>query len=94
MTIPFTKRISVPSDVLVQEVEGEAVLLNVNSGRYFGLDEVGNRMWVALTTSDTIQAGYETLLAEYEVEEDRLRRDMHELIEKLLEQGLVRVDEN
>ena len=80
-----------PSDVLISEVGGESVLLNLKSERYFGLDEIGTRMWKALTTSDSIQMAYESLLAEYDVEDDRLRQDMDELIEKLVEQGLMEV---
>src|SRR5262249_46846096 len=45
MTIAFEKRLVVSKDVLVQELGGESVLLNLNGGRYFGLDEVGTRMW-------------------------------------------------
>src|SRR5262249_21254157 len=89
--ISFTQRASVPSDVLMQELQGEAVLLNVNSGRYFGLDEVGTRMWAAVTNADSIETAYKCLLAEYDVESDRLRVDLHNLLEKLVEHGLVEI---
>ena len=65
MTIPFSTRISVPPDVLVSALAGESVLLNLKSEKYFGLDEIGTRMWSALASSDSIQQAYETLLAEY-----------------------------
>jgi len=84
-----TKRIVVQPDVLVNVIDGESVLLNLKSECYFGLDEVGTRMWQVLTDSGTIQAAYETLLAEYEVEPDKLRQDLDELIEKLAAHGLV-----
>jgi hypothetical protein len=89
MAISLTTRISVPADVLVQELQGESVILNVNSGRYFGLDEVGSRMWQALTTSPSIQAAHEVLLGEYDVDAEVLRRDFHDFVEKLVEQGLL-----
>lgn len=91
MAITFAMRVTVPSDVLMQELDGESVFLNINSGCYFGLDEVGTRMWQVLTTSESIQAAYEVLLAEYEVDAEMLRRDVQELVEKLREQGLVEV---
>ena len=85
-------RVSVPSDVLVQDTLGdESVFLNLNTERYFGLDKVGTCMWKTLTTSESIQAAYEALLAEYDVEADLLRRDLIDLIERLLAQGLVEV---
>jgi hypothetical protein len=84
-------RASVPADVLVQELQGESVLLNVGTGRYFGLDEVGTRMWAVLTTAESLQAAYDTLLAEYDVDGQRLEGDFRTLVEKLVEHGLVEV---
>ena len=91
MAIPFSTRVSIPPDVLVSSLAGESVLLNLKSEKYFGLDEVGTRMWGALTSSDSIQDAYETLLAEYDVEAERLRHDLNDLIEKLVEQDLIEV---
>jgi hypothetical protein len=84
-------RVSVPADVLIQELQGESVLLNVGTGRYFGLDEVGTRMWAALTTTESLQAAYDTLLAEFDVDGQRLEGDLRNLVEKLVEQGLVEI---
>jgi len=89
LPVPFTARVKVPSHVLVQEVGGESVLLNLQNERYFGLDEVGTRIWSALTKEETIQSAYETLLREYEVEAEVLQSDIEELVQKLLENGLV-----
>ncbi|HET8671378.1 MAG TPA: PqqD family protein [Candidatus Saccharimonadales bacterium] len=91
MVIPFSTRISIPPDVLVSALAGESVLLNLKSEKYFGLDEVGTRMWGVLTSSGSIQEAYETLLAEYDVEAELLRKDLTDLIEKLVEQGLIEV---
>jgi len=92
MTILFTMRVSVPEHVLLRQIEGESVLLNINNERYFGLDEVGTRMWATLTSADSIQAAYEALLGEYEVDPKQLRQDLQILIEKLVENGLIEVD--
>jgi hypothetical protein len=91
MEISFRMRASVPADVLVQELQGESVLLNLQSGRYFGLDEIGTRMWAVLTSASSLQAAYDTLLAEYDVEGPRLERDLRALVEKLVDNGLLEV---
>jgi len=75
----------------VRQIEGESVLLNLQSEQYFGLDEVGTRMWVALTSANSIQEAYETLLGEYEVDAEKLRQDLQGLLEKLVEKGLIEV---
>jgi hypothetical protein len=81
--------ISIPDSVLIRELQGESVLLNLDTESYFGLDDVGTRMWAALTASPSIDAAYEVLLSEYEVEPERLRADLHDFIDKLAELGLV-----
>ena len=91
MLISFAQRVSVPSDVLIREVEGQSVILSLQSERYFGLDEMGTRMWTALTTCESIQAAYEALLSEYDVDGELLRRDLQDLIARLVEHGLVEV---
>ena len=89
MEITFSQRIRAPDDVLVQMLEGEAVLLNLNTESYFGLDEVGARMWTLLTESDSIQTAYEVLVEEYDVTPEQLRADLTDLIDRLAEQGLI-----
>jgi hypothetical protein len=84
-------RVTVPTHVMVREIQGESVLLNLNSERYFGLDAVGTRMWATLTTSASVQAAYEVLLGEYDVEAEQLRNNLQELIAKLVENGLLEV---
>ena len=91
MPISFTDRVKVPDDVLISGLQSESVILNLDSERYFGLDEVGTRMMSVLTTADSIQAAYETLLADYDVEGEVLRQDLIAIIEQLVEQGLVEV---
>ncbi len=89
MPISFTARVKVPAHVLVQEIGGESVLLNLENERHFGLDETGTRMWTALVTEGSIQAAYERLLGEYDVDAEKLRADIQDLLEKLVEHGLV-----
>lgn len=89
MTIDFTRRITVPDSVLLREVADEAVILNLDSESYFGLDAVGARMWRALIDADSIQAACDLLLVEYDVEAEQLRHDLSEFIDKLLQHGLI-----
>lgn len=91
MTIPFECRITVPQGVLVSEVGLESVFLNLKSSNYFGLDEIGTRMWKVLTTSETIQMAYNALLNEFETSEAQLQSDLDELIQKLSANGLIEI---
>ena len=85
-------KIRVPEDVLFHEVGGEAVILNLESGKYFGLDEVGTRMWVLLSEHGAVEPVLRVLLEEYDVEEERLRADLLKLIDDLASHGLLKLD--
>ena len=91
MGINFAMRVSVPEDVLIRELDGESVILNLKSERYFGLDEVGTRMWEVLSTSGTIADAYQTLLSEYDVVPEQLQIDLDNLLEQLIQNGLINV---
>jgi hypothetical protein len=88
----LTMRIAVPESVLFRDLDGEAVLLETGSGRYYGLDEIGTRMWNLLHLHGEIEAVCRALLAEYDVPEDRLREDLGRFVETLAVRGLVRKD--
>lgn len=76
-------------DVLFQDVAGEAVLLNLASERYFGLDPVGTRIWHLLGQDARLQSAFDVLVAEFEVEPERLQSDLLSLVAELAEAGLV-----
>jgi len=91
MSVSFNQRVKLPDDVLISDLEGESVILNLKSERYYGLDDVGSRMYSVLTSSESIEAAYELLVREYKVEGELLRSDLLMLVDKLLEQGLVEI---
>ena len=91
MQISFSDRVQVPEGVLISNLQDESVILNLDSERYFGLDNVGTRILTVLTNSESIEAAYESLLAEYNVDRTVLRQDLLALVESLLQQGLVQV---
>lgn len=82
-------RIAISNTVLFRELEGEAVLLATGSGRYFGLNEVGTRMWSLLHQHGEIEAACRELIQEYDVPEERLRKDFSSFVDTLVIRGLV-----
>ena len=91
MSVTFNQRVKLPDDVLISDLEGESVILNLKSERYYGLDNVGTRFLTLLSTSESIEQAFEALLAEYDVEADTLRLDLTNLLVDLREQGLVEI---
>jgi len=84
--------IQVPDDVYFNDVDGEAIILNTETGKYYGLDEVGTRMWTLLADHGQVEPAYHALLAEYDVEEERLLEDLVRLVDELVSHGLLAVE--
>lgn len=89
--LTFNNRAAAPAHVLVRLLDQESVLLNLETEQYFGLDETGTRMWQLVTTSPNIDAAYQELLAEYDVQPEMLRENLTELLGHLVEHGLLQV---
>ena len=85
-------RVTIPETVLFRDLDGEAVLLDTVTGRYFGLNEVGTRMWALLQFHGEIEAVCRDLLAEYDAPEERLREDLLHFVDTLAASGLARTE--
>lgn len=90
--VALNAKVSIPADVLFNELSGEGVLLNLQNGKYYGLNEVGTRLWLLLSENGSLEAAYQALLAEYDVAEAQLRQDVVELVGRLVEQGLLVIE--
>jgi hypothetical protein len=89
--LSFSDRVEVPKHVLVCFLEKESVLLNLEAEIYYGLDEIGTRMWKVVTTAPNIDNAYVALLTEFDVEAELLRQNLSELLGQLVDKGLLRI---
>jgi hypothetical protein len=89
--ISLESRVVVNDDVVSRELEGEAVILNLESRTYFGLDPVGTRIWSVLQEDGSLRRAFEVVLQEYEVAPEKLESDILRLVEDLRSKGLVRL---
>lgn len=77
------------TDVLFRELGGEAVLLDLKSQRYFGLDEIGTRIWQLLEQHRRTDAVLRAMLEEYDVEAAQLREELEGFVRELADAGLI-----
>jgi len=84
-----TDRFGISDEVLSQEVNGETVLLDLEGESYFGLNEVGTRIWQLIQSEQTVEETLNTLSDEYEVSRGQLELDVGELLDKLTDVGLI-----
>jgi|SRR6185503_5866722 hypothetical protein len=73
------------------DLAGEAVILQVRSGRYFGLEQVGARIWQMIGEPRRVADIRDTILREYDVSRERCEQDVVTLLEQLAAEGLVEV---
>ena len=71
--------------------KSDLVILNRDTGIYFGLDETGSRMWGLLSSSASIQEAFDRLLDEYEVEPEILAGELNRFLEELRDSQLIEI---
>ena len=83
--------IRVAKDQISCNLVGEAAILNIKSGVFYGLDSVGARVWELVQQPRSVSEVRETLLKEYDVEPQRCETDLLALLERLQAEGLIEV---
>jgi hypothetical protein len=74
------------------DLAGETVILNLDTGIYYGLvDEVGARIWSLMQAPRTVAEIRDAILEEYEVAPERCEHDLLALLERLAAEGLVEI---
>ena len=85
----LSDKVTIPSQVMTRQVGDETVLLHLGTGTYYGLDSVGQSIWLLMGAGKTLADICDLLLQEYDVTREALTRDVLELADKLLAQGLI-----
>ena len=78
-------------DQLSCELGGEAAILNLGNGVYYGLDSVGARVWNLIRQPRTFGQLRDILIEEYEVDAPRLESDLRSLLNQLADERLVQI---
>ncbi len=73
------------------DMSDETVILNLQNGVYYGLDPVGTYIWKLIQEPTDVETVRDAVLNEYDVEPDRCEQDIMNLLQELIEQGLVEV---
>jgi hypothetical protein len=76
-------------DVVFRDLDGEAVVLDLGSGTYFGLNEVGTRIWQLVAEGHDPSAIIEIVSAEYDADRQTIAADVARLIEELRSRRLI-----
>ena len=89
-----TLRIEIPEHVMIREVGGECVILDLDTEQYFGLDDIGTEILQLLRDGSTIDQVVTRIVEQYDASADQVMADVAALVGSLLERGLVRPVDN
>jgi hypothetical protein len=88
----LASKITVPQHVVYRSFPAETVVLNLETGRYHGLNATAGRMLEALEQAACVRDAAATLAIDYAQEQSVVERDLCELCQSLLERGLIETD--
>jgi hypothetical protein len=83
--------ISRSPSVLTAEVDGEIVMMSIEQGRYFGLDDIGSDIWKRIEPPCSFAALIDGLAADYEADRASIAADVQALLDRMAEQDVVRL---
>lgn len=79
-------------DQVSGDLDGRVVLLSIENGEYYNMNEVGSRIWALLEKPMTVAALIDTLLAEFEVERATCEKEAMAFLEQLRKDKLLKVE--
>ena len=85
----FNQKLSIPENIIAQELTGEIVMLDMESESYYSLNSSASRIWQLLTSLENIEASIEQLLQVYLVDEATLSGDVTLLAQELVAEELL-----
>jgi hypothetical protein len=92
--ISLGETVTISPEVVFKELGGEGVLLDMASGIYFGLDETSTRLWLLLQMNGSLRRVFDEMIEEFEVDPDRLERDLLQFVADLTRRNLASLATN
>ena len=80
------------NEVFASEIDEEIVMMNIQSGKYYGMDAIGSRIWELIDEKIRVKDIISTLLEEYDVTEEQCRKDVLDFLNELYDQQLVEIE--
>lgn len=93
-TIPSSSRITSNKRAAACDLDGEMVILNLDSGVYFGLNAVGASVWHLVQTNRTVAEVIDQLASEYRVDRQRCEMEVSTLLQEMARHGLIEIQTN
>ena len=84
-------KVAVSDGVLFQELDGELVLLSLDTAEYFSLNEVGAKLWILITSGWSMRDILISFINQFDASEEQLAADIEVFLKHLLDHKLISV---
>lgn len=92
ITLTPTARLQQNPDILASALGTETVMMSLSRNNYYGLDQVGSRIWELLAQPQTLLDLCTTLQQEFAVDSETCQREVTHFVQELVAEGLVNVE--
>lgn len=89
LSLDLTTRLRQHPDQVAAEADGEVLMMHIDSGNYYGLNEVASFLWKQLDTAKSVRELCDAVLAEFDVEEAACVEDALSFLQGMLDDGLI-----
>ena len=79
------------NEVFASQIDDEVVMMNIQSGKYYGMDTIGSRIWELINEKIQVQQVIDQLIEEYDVSAEQCQNDVLEFLDELNQNKLVEV---
>ncbi len=79
-------------ELLQSEIDGETIMMSIDNGKYYGLNNVASRIWEIVKTEPIFSELINTLLSEYEIEEDKCKTETLDFLNNLINNKLIKIE--
>jgi hypothetical protein len=83
--------VDINPDVLLQDVGDSSVLLHLKTEHFYGLEGTARKMWDSITSTSNLEAAYQALIQEYDVDPQQLMEDLQQFVDSLCKAQLITV---
>ena len=87
----MNRRLCRCEEVAAKVIDGEAIMINLNTGVYYSLDKVGGSIWELLERGHSLGEIADAVTAQYDVSQEQARADVDRLAAELLQENLVKI---
>lgn len=78
---------------IVSDMDGEKVMLSIENGKYYNLGEMGGVIWDLIKAPTSIDQLVNTLLQQYEVEQNECEVEVMGFVKRLIDEDLIKLEE-